>query len=367
MTTPPDFIDRDPTTIARQVKETYESALGKPLFPAQPEQLWINGAAYREILTRIAIQRAAEQNLVNYASGARLEQLGVLVGVTRLGAAKAEATIRVTRSGSLSTSLLVPNGTRFAPSNSNADLWFESIEDHTFEVNDNSIGLTVRALQNGPDPNGVEITEIIDVVTSTPLTVTTDNLPSGGAEGELDDSLRERIKIAPSQFSTAGSRDSYIFHTLTVDQSIIDVKVISPSPIQVNIYPLTESGLPSLELIDRIRLLVSDERVRPLTDDVRVEMPVTFDYQIQANVRLIADSNTIQITEDVTAAAEKYVSDKRKALGGDIVRSQIIAALHLEGVYDVELIEPANDVVLEPSQWPNASAVNIVVTGVEEG
>ncbi|HET9510000.1 MAG TPA: baseplate J/gp47 family protein [Sphingomonas sp.] len=41
-------------------------------------------AAYREMLLRRQHQEAAEQNLVAYATGARLDHLGALVGVTRL-------------------------------------------------------------------------------------------------------------------------------------------------------------------------------------------------------------------------------------------------------------------------------------------
>ncbi|WP_017980162.1 baseplate J/gp47 family protein [Sphingomonas melonis] len=47
-------------------------------------------AAYREMLIRQAFQDGAEQNLVAYASGNRLDHLGALVGVARLTIAPAD-------------------------------------------------------------------------------------------------------------------------------------------------------------------------------------------------------------------------------------------------------------------------------------
>ena len=88
----PNFIERDPSTIEQQVIATFKTALGKTLFPAQAEWLLLNGLVYQELLVRIGIQYAAQQNLVNFATGVNLDQLGALLAVTRLGTQAATVT-----------------------------------------------------------------------------------------------------------------------------------------------------------------------------------------------------------------------------------------------------------------------------------
>ena len=54
----PHFVDRDPFTVTRESIGSYETMAGKALHPAQPERLMVDMVAYRETLTRIALQQA---------------------------------------------------------------------------------------------------------------------------------------------------------------------------------------------------------------------------------------------------------------------------------------------------------------------
>jgi len=92
----PDFITRDATTIINEMIADYELKTGRTLEPAQVETLLINSFAYRELLIRNQIQDASLQNLVDYARFPMLDNLGVLVGVTRLPAALAQTTLLLT-------------------------------------------------------------------------------------------------------------------------------------------------------------------------------------------------------------------------------------------------------------------------------
>src|SRR5438132_302658 len=66
----------------------------RALEPAQVERLHIDLYACRELLVRNAIQYAALQCLVAFASYPLLDYLGQLVGVTRLPAQGAECTVQ---------------------------------------------------------------------------------------------------------------------------------------------------------------------------------------------------------------------------------------------------------------------------------
>ena len=82
----PDFIERDPAKITREMIATYESLTGKTLYPAQVERLLIDLIAYRESLVREAFQDGAKLNLVRYSRGVILDNIGENVGVQRVAA-----------------------------------------------------------------------------------------------------------------------------------------------------------------------------------------------------------------------------------------------------------------------------------------
>ena len=112
-------------------------------------------------------------------------------------------------------------------------------------------------------------------------------------DDEDAESLRERIRQAPEKFSNVGSRGAYKYHTLTAHQSIIDVAITSPSAGVVNIYPLTTNGNPTNEVLNIVQEYMSDEKIRPLTDYVRVLSPQKVDFQIRANIYLYKDADNL--------------------------------------------------------------------------
>ena len=77
---------------------------------------------------------------------------------------------------------------------------------------------------------------------------------SGGVDIESDDSLTERIYLAPSQFSSAGPRDAYEYYTKEWRADIADAKVVSPDPCEIQIYAVTDQGA-LLNSTDRAALL----------------------------------------------------------------------------------------------------------------
>ena len=365
--TAPSFIDRTISTIIAAVKTTYEQAIGKTLFPAQPEQLLINGAAYRELLVRNQIQVAAQRNLVNYADGEYLNELGALVGVERLQPARARTTIRFSRTDSVG--LLIPAGFRVAAEGGN-QLWYETLSNLEIPNGVPSGEIEAQAIETGIEFNNLSLGSIntpVDTVPGRTFTVENITIPVGGSAIETDDRLRRRIKLAPNQFSVAGSKGAYEFFTLSADPSIIDVAAINGGAINVQIYPLVETGLPSPDILTLVQNVLSDERIRPLTDIVRVFTPIQVSYTINAQITLYSNADADALDNALVAAAEAYATAQRQQLGFDVVRSQIIAALSLPGVYRVELVEPSEDIAIAPNEWANASSVVVSVVGDNDG
>lgn len=364
----PDFIERDPTTIAAEVKADFEAALGKTIFPGQPEQLLVNVAAYRELQVRLGVQYAAEQTLVNFATGDRLNELGAFTGVERLQPSKARTVLRFKRVN-LTSALLIPAGFRVAaPGN---QLWFETDIDLTIPAGNDQGDVSAEALETGEGYNGFKAGAINQLVDAPPVGVTLSVVnvtPSaGGSAVETDDRLRRRIKLSPNKFSVAGSKGAYEFFTLSADASITDVAALNGGNVQVNVYPLVTSGLPSPAILSLVQSVLDANTVRPLTDVVRVFSPVERRFDIRADITLYAGVLAAEVALAAQAAAASYAEGLRGQLGTDVIRSQIVAALSLSGVYSVEVVSPAKDLVLAENEWANAQTVITTAVGTANG
>ena len=95
-------------------------------------------------------------------------------------------------------------------------------------------------------------------------------ITSGGADIESDENLAERIYLAPSGYSVAGPDDAYEYHTMAYNQDIIDVKVSSPAPTEVEIrFLIGEGEIPTGTVIKGLEEYLQDNNIRPLTDRSR--------------------------------------------------------------------------------------------------
>ena len=185
--------------------------------------------------------------------------------------------------------------------------------------------------------------------------------------GEEDDGLRERVRIAPESFSVAGSRGAYRFWAMSADASITDVAVVSPDPGVVRIYPLVKTGLPSAEILSAVLSSCSPLTVRPLCDTVEAASPEPVGYTIEAVVEPYVGFDGALARQEAENAAAAWAARTAALLGRDIVRSQIIAALSVAGVYRVTLSTPAADRALDVHEWAACSGITVTLGGVANG
>lgn len=180
-------------------------------------------------------------------------------------------------------------------------------------------------------------------------------------DDETDDQLRERIKLAPEAFTTAGSRGSYIYHAKSASADIVDVSVISPSPGIVNIYPLSVDGLPGQSLLDAVYTTCNAEDVRPLTDYVQVLQPVATDYSIAVTIETYQWPDQALVQRQVQDALAALAMPSSGMLGKDITTSSIVAAATVSGVYRVTVTSPVADVIIPPEGYANCSGITVTM------
>lgn len=184
---------------------------------------------------------------------------------------------------------------------------------------------------------------------------------------ETDDALRQRIYLAPSQYGSAGSVEAYRFWALSVDPAIADVAVLNPAPLQVRVYILTKTGLPSAPLVAAVQAKLTADDIKPICDIVTVSAPTEQQYSLNATVQIYASADQATVNAALQQAALDVTAKLRGRLGMDIVRSQFIAALSVPGVYSVSLTQPAADIALDGSQWANATTINVSISGSVPG
>lgn len=192
-------------------------------------------------------------------------------------------------------------------------------------------------------------------------------------EDETDDQLRNRIRLAPETYSTAGCRLAYKFHALSANSEIIDAAPIRADSIDagvegdIHIFVLTKTGTANQTILDQVSASCNDIKRRPISDDVNVFSGIEKTYTLDVTVTPYDTANLSTVAAAVQSAAEAYVSAKQQQLGLDIDPSQIIDALFGEGVYKIDVNQPADTLVIHESEWAKCTEITVNMAGAVRG
>lgn len=181
---------------------------------------------------------------------------------------------------------------------------------------------------------------------------------------EEDASYKRRLLLAYDGYSTAGSRQSYIYHALSADADVLDAKVVGNTAGIVRIVVLSRSGTgaPSAALISKVADALNAETVRPLNDQVEVLPAQVVEYQIRARIRVKQGPAGTVVLQEAERNARNY-AEERQRLGLPIVRDAVLAALWVESVEHVELLSPLGDIARGDSQAAHCTLVEVTNDG----
>lgn len=362
----PVFFSTDQDAIINDTVAYYEGLVGKKLAPTQTETLLINAFAYRELMLRIAANEAARQNLLDFAAYPMLDYLGELLNVNRLPAGAAQCTVVFTMVDD-NPSLVIPAGVRIQ--STDGKVVFKTLADINVAADTATAGVICECTVDGAIGNDYQPGDISVILDPQAFVASAANsdVSNSGSDAESDDPYRERIRLAPAAFSTAGPDEAYIFFAKSADPTIIDVAITSPLPGDVNIYPLVTGGTaPSDEIIAKVLAACNDEKVRPLNDNVSVLAPTAVNYHITVNITTLLDAIDADVVTAVTAALNAYALARQTKLGIDVVISQIIGQCMLgltDQIYEVAVAAPSTDVVIDESEYANCTSIIVNITG----
>ncbi|SNS73145.1 baseplate assembly protein [Antarctobacter heliothermus] len=184
---------------------------------------------------------------------------------------------------------------------------------------------------------------------------------------EDDDRLRRRVQLAPEAFSVAGPEGAYVYHALTAAPWARDATAIMTTPgrVRVTILRAGPDPVPSLTERETIRLSLIDNDVRPLTDMVEVLGPRVHRISVEAKLTLYPGPDGNVVRDRALSALSDWVETNRM-LGMNLRRSAIFSKLHVEGVHSVDLVTPAADIVLGPTEVYAVEAITVTIAALRD-
>lgn len=358
------------TTMVNNYLAKYEEVTGSrtTLEADNPIRLMLYACALPIFQAFQLVDRAGKQNLLKYSYGNFLDNIGALKGVKRLGAKPSTVDVRFYLSQARNEVLTIPADTRV--STGDFTCYWSTTEDIVVPVGTTNVKAKLTCTEPGEKSNGFLAGEINVLVDQLPYIDSVENVSVsvGGAEIESDDSLAERIYLAPSSYSVAGPADAYIYHAKTFNSDISDIEILTDSSATVYITILMTNGrVPTFDEIKALQTFFDEGNVKPLTDRVIVQGATTLNYQINCNYYISSDSRNQEsiIKAKVAKAVDDYVLEQSSKIAKDINPSLLIQKMMNAGASRVEILDPFKFFTVPASNVASLVKKTVVYKGVE--
>lgn len=352
------FIDNDGIQdmmerLVKNYETKYKEETGQTisLSKADPIRILLYAVALDLYQVEQYVDRAGKQDLLKYSYGAFLDNLAANRGVKRMQPSAAQTTIRFTLSETKNYVVGIPAGTRVTNGNG---LYFET--EKYAEIKPGSSYADVEAVCTITGVQGNEALPGQINILSDPLpyikSVSNITTSEGGAELESDESLAERVYLAPSKYSVAGPEDAYIYWARTYNAAIGSVRPTSPEAGEAVIYVLMRDGtMPGTEILTGLQEYLSQNQIRPMTDNVSVKAPeaVSFDINIKYFINQSSAAASASIQREVERAISEYISWQTTVIGRDINPDELCERIKAAGAKRVEITAPTFTVVGDES------------------
>lgn len=193
---------------------------------------------------------------------------------------------------------------------------------------------------------------------------------------EADDAFRARIQLAIESFSPHGPEGSYVYWALDADDRVVDVVPYGPNhkldpPVpnaEVHMVVLSSEGdgTAGQDLLDAVFNNCIKDKRRPVADKLTVISAQPRAYQIEAVLHVTSPEAASAVLAAAQAAADTFVGDRIR-IGRKLFRTSIAAALNVQGVVDVELIQPATDIDIGPFEAPHCTGISLTLQSITGG
>lgn len=193
---------------------------------------------------------------------------------------------------------------------------------------------------------------------------------------EGDDFFRARIQLVVEAWSPHGTEGSYVYWALDADDRVIDVAVYGPNsdldpPIpsaepKMVVLSIEGDGTADADLVDKVRQNCIPDKRRPVGDKLTVISATPVPYAIEAVLHVTSPESAAALEVAAQAAAEGFVNGRIR-IGRKLYRASIAAALSVQGVVDVELISPADNIEIGPFEAAHCTGISISMQTIAGG
>lgn len=339
-------LDEIKAKMVSDYQDKFEEVTGQSVIlkEGEPVSLVLYACAVQLFQMYLNADKAGKMNFLKYAYGDFLDNLGALKGVSRQDAAPASCTVRFSLSAIRASVVAIPQGTRVTTQD--AEIYFATDEYAEIPIGDEYVDVSCTALSDGATGNNYAVGEINVIVDPIAYVASCTNLTaaSGGMEREDDESLADRIYLAPESYSVAGPEAAYVYFTKLAYPGVEDVKVSSPSECEVDIRVIGPNGtLLSNEILQRIEDYISSAEIKPLTDHVTVSSPTISSYNINFTyyINRSESFSVASIQERVAKAVDEYIAWQAGRIGRDIEPNKLIEYVMSAGAKRVVVTYPA--------------------------
>lgn len=337
-----DFIETKPKELYEKSIATLQKLLGEPLLQGDERRIFLESFIPIILGLKNDINFTGNQNLLKFASGRYLDAIGDMFNVYRFPANEAQAKVSFFIANSLNFDVAIPKGTRVT---ADGKIFFATNAVAKIAAGKTDVQVNVFAAVRGKAPNGLTIGQINALVDLVPYVVGVSSVEEsfGGTDVEDDDNYRERIRISPERFSTAGPSGSYEFYALSASPLVCDVYVVSPTPGDVDVYIVSSATtVPDDNLTQLVEKALSADMVRPLTDFVHVKPAIVKPYDIEVVYFNVDDSkiSDTNLAQTVAKEIENFTQRNKKKMGGAINPDELKFEILKAGAYRVEVLSP---------------------------
>lgn len=296
----------------------------------------------KEYQNQLSDNYIIKQLLITTATGEMLDHLTAFLDVWRLKGSKPYANYTFELTTPLSYDITIPSDTQLTDPDGLFNAYV--LKDTTLKAGQTKVSLKVE-LDAYIDTTELK-TEIIKTPLPFVLKASADEPFKNGAKSEDDDSLRVRAIRSLGKFSTAGSVNSYLYWIYSADSRIDDAVVYGKKgTLEVNVYLHSKEGVDGV-MIDRVEQNLSDEKVRPLGDDVHIYEAKIREVILTAEIELFDIGTQSTANETIKSNFKNF----NFVIGQHLTKTEAIKNLQVNGVFRVntsfdDVITDINEVI----------------------
>ena len=296
-----------------------------------------------------------EQSFPQTAQGQYLDFHAQERALTRGEGTRASGVLRFFSGGTALSDYEIPAGTVCMTADG---IRFETTRGVTLLRGTDHVDTAARAMEPGVEGNAAA--GGITLIAALPAGIVRCTNPaafSGGSDSEDDESLRARILASYRRLPNGANAAYYEQAALSLPE-VAAAKAVGRSRGigTVDVYVASQAGVPSQELLGRLRDQLAEQR--EIAVDLRVLAPAEHPIDLSAKVKPREGCTASEVIARCERALRDYFTGAR--LGEPVLTAHLTALLYsVEGVENCALVSPSADIAVSQTELPTLRSISV--------